>query len=164
MVCFFFRGNGMIRTKYMTRAFTRNTPTMTISAYLRRGTNNLAQFSSFDTQFAMFAILYLLTGQLGCKYANVLSSIIPWCDGWYRCTMTITSSTVIEVLTILVPSEIAPRFNEFNTLSTSMYVAGPHLEKGTFTTSYIPTTIVPVNRSETLRVLRDLILPRGIIL
>jgi hypothetical protein len=76
-----------------------------------------------------------------------MATITPWRDGWYRCTMTTTSSTDIQIGIVVISSETTPRF-ESNTLATSKYVSGPQLEEDAFATSYIPTTAAAETRAE----------------
>jgi hypothetical protein len=138
-------GDGTSRNKYITRSFTATTTTMTRSAFLRRGTYDFVQFFSFGDA-TIFANFNLLTGQLGSKSTNVESSITPWRDGWYRCTMTTPSSTATTIGITLVSSRTAPR-TQSNTLATFIYIAGPQLEEGAFATSYIPTTTAAETRA-----------------
>jgi hypothetical protein len=141
---------------YITRSFTPVTETMTRSAYLRRVSNNFFSFGDVT----IFAIFYLLTRQLGSKYANVVSSITPWRVGWYRCTITTTLSTATQTVICVVSSETAPRGGS-KILATFVYVAGPQLKESAFATSYIPKIIEPVTRAGDFASIKETILPHG---
>jgi hypothetical protein len=94
--------------KNFRRAFPVSSTLRTVSIFLRRGTNNFAQlcFSGDVTNFANYD---LLTGTIGSLSDAVTSTMIPWRDGWYRCTMTYTSPTATGLFISIVSSSMAPR-------------------------------------------------------
>jgi hypothetical protein len=111
----------------------------TFSIYLRRDTNNFAQISIGGTT-TIFANFDLLNGTIGTKGAGNINTIIyPAVNGWYRCCITMTSPVANSVMICLVTSSTASRL-QTNSLSSSIYLAGPQLEVGSTVSSYIPTT------------------------
>jgi len=113
-------------------------PTRTLSVFLRKGTNDFAQIIG-GSESNEFVNYNLATGVVGSAGSLVTSaSMQPWKDGWYRCTFTTASSTTNSFGICIVASNSAARF-ESNSLATSIYVAGPQSEVGTFATSYIPS-------------------------
>jgi len=89
----------------------------------------------------------LASGIVGPRGSAVTASTMqPWRDGWYRC-MLITSSPTANSFGACIVGSINVVRNESSTLATSIYVAGPHVEEGTFATSYIPTTTNTVTRA-----------------
>jgi hypothetical protein len=125
--------------------FTASSTTRAISVYLRRGTNNFAQIlSGGGPNLTVFENYNLLTGVLGYRGAGSISAtMIPWRDGWYRCTLTMWSPSVTSMNVFLVSSATSVR-GESNTLSTNIYIAGPQMGDGTFATNYIPTAATAV--------------------
>jgi hypothetical protein len=129
---------GTSNAKLLRQNIGGNSPNMTASAFLRRDTNNFAQYS-FTGDTTNFAKFDLLTGTFGSRSAAVTSTRIPWRDGWYRCTMMYTSTTVTGFNIGIVSSAKSIR-QEANTLDTNIYAVGDQIEVGAFATSYISTT------------------------
>jgi len=80
----------------------------TLSVYLRRGTSNFAQLS-LSGESVNFANFDLLTGTIGSRSVTATSTMIPWRDGWYRCTMTYTSPTASAIVIGIVGSATSAR-------------------------------------------------------
>jgi hypothetical protein len=86
--------NGTSSSKLLRRNVGGGLAPRTASAFIRRGTDNFAQFT-FVGDNITFANFDLLTGTVGSRSATVTSStMIPWRHGFYRCTMTFTSTTM----------------------------------------------------------------------
>jgi hypothetical protein len=145
---FLLTGDGASGAKGLSRFFLSSPTTRTISFYLRHGTNNFAQIlTGGGPDLTIFANYYIFTGVVGSRGAGAVSStMIPWRDDWYRCTLTFLSSTTTSMNAFLVSSATASR-GEGNTLNTSIYVAGAQIEDGIFATSDIPTDTATVTRA-----------------
>jgi hypothetical protein len=126
--------NGTSGIKAIRRGFSGSSNMLTASIYLRRGTNNFAQL--YIGEVSIFANFDLVTGQPGNKTATVTSTMTPCVNGWYRCTMSFTSSSAANMFVSIVTSATSVRA-EINTLNTSIYVTAPQVEVGTVATSYI---------------------------
>ncbi len=112
---------------------------------MRCGTHNFNQIASYiDT--TLFANFDLLIGVVGNISASVSATILPWRDGWNRCTLTSASTTANAFALFMVSSATSQRA-EVNTLSTNIYIAGAQVEAGTLVSSYIPTGATPATRA-----------------
>ena len=131
-------GLGSNGGKFITRSFPVSTTERTLSVFMRKGTNDFAQILG-GSDFNVFTNYDLALGSIGTSGPSVTTSTItPWKDGWYRCTLTTSSSVMAAFGICLIPSINALRAQS-STLNTFIYVAGPQMEEGAFATSYIPT-------------------------
>ena len=119
------------------------------SVYFRKDTHRYVQlFSTFTNN--VFANFDLETGNVGGLGSNVLSaSAIPAFNGWYRCVMITNPNIATGRFGVTLVNNLSSIRNPSNlTLSTSIYIAAPQIEVGTFPTSFIPTENVPVTRAK----------------
>jgi hypothetical protein len=137
--------NGLSGNKAARCNYSPFTTPFTMSVFMRRGTNNVAQLVTF-TYRTIWANYDLLTGQTGNVSANVIARMTPWRDGWFKCTVTASSTTASALVMFIVSSASYIRI-ETNTLATSIYVAGAQAEAEVSATSYIPTTAAAVTRA-----------------
>jgi hypothetical protein len=87
---------------------TVETPTQrTLSIYMKNVDNIFAQIA-IGSDPNVYANFDLQLGVLGTS-VNVVSSIVPAGDGWYRCSMTITSATAISFVVYLTTVSFASR-------------------------------------------------------
>ncbi len=101
-------GNGVSGNKVAGCTFTPFTTPFTISVFMRRGSNNFAQLAPY-TDTTIWANYDLLRGQTGNVSSNGIATIAPWRDGWFRCTMTASSTTAIALVIFMVTSAPSPR-------------------------------------------------------
>ena len=90
--------------------------------YMKNGTNRFAQISVGGE--GIFANFDLELGVLGTKHQFVESSIVPAGDGWYRCSMGITSPNGLSFVVYLVMAANAIRA-QGNTTSGSIFLCFP---------------------------------------
>jgi hypothetical protein len=117
----------------------------TVSVFAKAGTNNFIQLRFFAALGAAFANFDLATGVVGTTGNGASSSIVSVGNGWYRCSMTATTTASASggFNFLLVTSDSAAG-NETNTLSTSVYLWGAQLEQRSVATAYTPTTTQPI--------------------
>lgn len=126
--------------KYVIQAFSFN-GNYTASVYLKAGTNQFVQFllGSDASAYVNFDLVNATYSAVG-SVANMVSVG----SGWYRCSMSFTSTIGTHVFIQAVNSLAAARFDA--TTSTGTLIAfGYQLETGDIATSYIATTSAAVS-------------------
>jgi hypothetical protein len=117
----------------------------TASVYAKQGTQRYIQFLSTATA-AYWANFDLQDGLAYAGGTTSSVSIVSVGNGWYRCSMSVTDSSVNNHTIGFVTSLNSARAPS-TTLTTNCYLWGAQLEAGSFATSYIPTLASTVTRS-----------------
>jgi hypothetical protein len=120
--------------------------TITISIFAKAGTARYLQL--LHTESAQFyANFDLQTGTKGTFGSASSSTIEPYENGWYRCTLTVTSTLAAQCAFYITPSDSSTYGAAYIAQIDSLYLWGAQLELGSFPTSYIPTTGTALTRS-----------------
>jgi len=126
--------------KYVIQAFSFN-GNYTVSAYLKAGTNQFVQFL-LGSDAGVYANFDLVNGTASATGST--ATIVAAGGGFFRCSMSFTSTTGTHVFIQAVDSLAATRFA--TTSSTGTLIAfGYQLETGDIATDYIATTSAAVS-------------------
>ena len=135
--------NGSAAQHYIFQAGTAGTINSfyprTFSIYLKAGTNNFAQLL-YGSDVNAYANFDLSTGALGTVGSTVTATITSAGSGWYRCSVTTSSSLAAQNVYILIASGTSAARFESNSLSTTIYSWGAQFEYGSTVRPYLVTT------------------------
>ena len=115
--------------------------TPTVSIFAKAGTKSRISLLT-DATGNSETWFDLVNGTVGTKGSNHTASIVNFGNGWYRCSV---SSTVTSVFASIYLADT--NGSRVVTDSGGVYLWGAQLEAGAFPTSYIPTTSATVTRS-----------------
>lgn len=118
----------------------------TFSVYVKA--NGRSKFRLQQNDTTAYAVLFDIAAQTTTPIAGGATGVItPAGNGWFRCSMTYTTTVSIALLNVIYLADGSGTISYQGDGTSGVYLWGAQLEAGAFATSYIPTTTTSLTRN-----------------
>ena len=114
--------------------------TLTVSIFAKKNASNFLRFELGNLISCWFDLNTGTTGTNQAGSGNVLfsaKSIEQWQNGWYRCSLTVTTTTITTIGVNVFPTNANGASSSVN---SSVFIFGAQLQTGSTLAPYVPTT------------------------